>query len=172
MSRSASRRVVLRFRDLVTEPGGTILEHRRVLEDRDTVWWGWWMRQYEASPRPLLGDLRDELSAGTEPTISLLDSGQAKLYSSILADLRVGPPGENLPSPDVSRTPEYYQRGRYPVWFLLLNIEDDSLDNHRWTFAEFPTNPDKNEALLGASVDSLEQVRDSDATLWVMEGDQ
>jgi hypothetical protein len=168
MNSSAGRVIVLRFRDLVTEPGGTILEHRRVLDERDTVWWGWWMRQYESPPRSALGEIRDRLDHGIEPTICLLDSGQARLYSSVVADLRVGPPDDSLASPDVSRTPEYYQRGRYPAWFLLASIKDDALDNHRWQFAEFPTNVEKNKALVGMSVQSLEQVRDSDATLWVM----
>ncbi len=159
----------MRFRDLVTEPGGTILEHRRVLDERDTVWWGWWMRQYESPPRDVLGELRDRLDEGVEPVIFLLDSGQAALYSAVVADLRVGPPDDSLSSPDVSRTPEYYQRGRYPAWFLLASIEDDALTNHRWRFAEFPTNVEKNHDLVGARVDSVAQVRDSDATLWVME---
>lgn len=170
MTNATRLSLVLRFRDLVTEPGGTILEHRKVRDDRDTVWWGWWMRQYEQSPRDLLGTIRDQIDSGTEPAAFLLDSGQAKLYSCVIADLRVGPPGETLPSPDVSRTPEYYQRGRYPVWFLLLRIDDDSLDNHNWRFAEFPTNPKpENKALIGDKAETLEQIRDTDATLWVME---
>ena len=36
--------VVLRFRDLVTEPGGTIDEHRRLIAAHGSAWWGWWMR--------------------------------------------------------------------------------------------------------------------------------
>jgi hypothetical protein len=127
------------------------------------------MRQYESPPRSVLGEIRDELNRGAEPTVFLLDSGQARLYSSVVADLRVGPPGEMIASPDVSRTPEYYQRGRYPAWFLLVAIEEASLDEHRWIFAEFPTNQEKNQDLIGAQVESLEQVRASDATLWVME---
>lgn len=169
MNPSGRRTLVLRFRDLVTEPGGTILEHRRVLQDRDTVWWGWWMRQYEESPRGVLGEIRDQLTGREEPSIFLLDSGTAQLFSAVVTDLRVGPPGETLASPDVSRTPGYYQRGRYPVWFLLTKIEDDSLESHSWRFAEFPTNPTKNEEYVGRQVTSLEQVRETDATLWVME---
>jgi hypothetical protein len=169
MSPNYERKLVLRFRDLVTEPGGTILEHRRVLQDRDTVWWGWWMRQYEESPRAVLGELRDRIDNHEEPEIYLLDSGEARLFSAVVADLRVGPPGESLVSPDISRTPGYYQRGRYPAWFLLAKIEEDSLKSHNWRFAEFPTNPDKNKEHVGQQVTSLEQVRETDATLWVME---
>lgn len=172
MSPEGERTLVLRFRDLVTEPGGTILEHRRVLQDRDTVWWGWWMRQYEESPRAFLGEIRDQIDAREEPVICLLDSGKAQLFSAVVADLRVGPPGEALVSPDISRTPDYYQRGRYPVWFLLAKIEDDSLESHNWRFAEFPTNPEKNQEHVGQQVTSLEQVRETDATLWVMEESQ
>lgn len=169
MNSRGERKLVLRFRDLVTEPGGTVLEHRRVLQDRDTVWWGWWMRQYEESPRAVLGEIRDRLDAGEEPEIGLLDSGKAELYSAVVADLRVGPPDETLASPDISRTPGYYQRGRYPAWFLFTGIHDDSLESHSWRFAEFPTNPAKNKEHVGQQVTSLEQVRATDATLWVME---
>jgi hypothetical protein len=171
VSLSGNRHIVLRFRDLVTEPGGTIAEHRRVLDLHRTVWWGWWMRQYEEPPRQLLGEVRDLLDQGTEPTAYLLDSGGAQLYSCTISDLRVGPPGETLASPDVNRTPEYYQRGRYPAWFLLAGIEEDSLDGKSWHFHRFPTNPDKaaNEEREGEAIQSVEQIRDTDATLWVVE---
>ena len=42
--------IILRFRDLVTQPGATILEHRAIIKNRGSTWWGWWNKAYERVP--------------------------------------------------------------------------------------------------------------------------
>jgi len=63
--------MVLRFRDLVTGHGETIIEHRTIIENKGYTWWGWWKRPYEQIPTVLFENLRKKL-----PTdIYLLDTG-------------------------------------------------------------------------------------------------
>jgi hypothetical protein len=164
--------LVLRFRDLVTEPGGTIREHLKIVEARGAVWWGWWMRQYEVPPDELFRELHDTISSGTEPAAYLLDSGRALLHACRISDVRVAPAGDTIGPPDLDSAPPYYQRGAYPAWFLLSRIaEQGDAIVPKWRYASFPTNPDVavNAALVGAEVESLDQVRNTDATLWLMD---
>lgn len=167
-----SETLILRFRDLVTESGGTVREHRRILEAQGVVWWGWWMRQSETAPLNLFRRLLDELNGGTEPAAWLFDTGQELLHACRIADLRVAPPGDTIGPPSLDQTPTYYQRGTYPAWFLLSAI-DDALEvglPEGWTYSEFPSNAERREHkdLLGQPVASLEQLRNTDATIWVV----
>jgi hypothetical protein len=166
--------LVLRFRDLVTEPGGTISEHRKIIVGRGYVWWGWWMRQYETPPADLFKQIYDEIRGGTEPDAFLLDSGRAQLHGCRISDLRVAPAGDMIGPPELDAAPGYYQRGAYPAWFKLSRIDPEGETSvpAGWTFGGFPSNPDVegNKALIGAPVESLDQVRTTDATLWLMEG--
>lgn len=162
--------VVLRFRDLVTERGGTIEEHRRIQQTLGSVWWGWWMRQYESPPRELFESIASTLDSGVEPRVYLFDTGRTKIYLSKIIDIRVALPGETIGPPDLSAAPEYYQRGAYPAWFKLGDIVDVEFSDTSWVYASFPTRPDY-EALqitVDQSVESLEQLRETDATLWLM----
>lgn len=164
--------VVLRFRDLVTEPGGTIREHLRILQEQGTVWWGWWMRQSEEPPRELFGRLLDAINGGVEPAAWLFDTGQELLHRCRIADLRVSPSGENMGPPALDRAPAYYQRGTYPAWFLLSDISPEPLDSAPvgWAYADFPSNPERPEhkELRGQPVASLDELRNTDATMWLV----
>jgi hypothetical protein len=164
--------LVLRYRDLVTEPGGTIREHRSIIEARGYVWWGWWMRQYEVPPTELFAEMYREIQDGVEPEGYLLDSGQAELRSCCISDVRVAPAGDTIGPPELEAAPGYYQRGAYPAWFKLSRIDAEGRADvpKGWTFAAFPSNPEAetNKALVGASVESLDQVRKTDATMWLI----
>jgi len=160
--------IVFRFRDLVTEPGGTIEEHRRILNAHGSVWWGWWMRQYESPPTDVFAAFAKTLESGTEPKIYLFDTGQALLYAARLIDVRVALPGDTIGPPDLATTPDYYQRGSYPAWLRLASIEDTTLQDQRWEFSRLPTRPDDNGHLAGRAIESLEELRRTDATMWAV----
>jgi hypothetical protein len=167
-----SELLVLRFRDLVTEPGGTITEHRRVLEEQGTVWWGWWMRQNETPPMALFSVLFGRFESGEEVPAYLFDSGRELLHSCVVSSLRVAQPGETLGPPSLEQTPDYYHRGKYPAWFQLSDISADGAHDvpQRWRYAAFPTRPDEVAgAHVGDFVESLAQLRTTDATMWQME---
>lgn len=160
------RTVVLRFRDLVTEPGGTIEEHTRVLQAEGEVWWGWWMKQYEAIPHGLFGELAHD--DDTSRPCYLFNSGTGQVYECRIEDVHVAPDKDHpIPTPDPSKTPAYYVRGRYRAWFLLSEIRETSFDNLSLRYESFPTSkgyPD----LLGHPIGSVEQLRNMDITLWVV----
>lgn len=166
------RRLILRFRDLVTEDGGTIAEHRAMLQSHGEVWWGWWMRQYETPPRELFGTLCEEIArAGPVPGY-LFNTGEGKLFSCKIADIRMAPTGTKIGAPDVERSPEYYSRGRYPAWFLLVDSIDERHFYDRSVFFDaFPSRPEMPaplRPLLDQRVRSLEDLRHADVTLWMV----
>ena len=37
--------LILRFRDLATDPGETFLAHRHIVEEAGHVFWGWWSKR-------------------------------------------------------------------------------------------------------------------------------
>ena len=41
--------IILRFRDLVTETGETILAHDSIIKEKQAVWWAWWNKGNEKS---------------------------------------------------------------------------------------------------------------------------
>jgi len=113
----ASLGLILRFRDFVTEVGGTVSEHRKVLRQYGHVWWGWWYRQSEYIPRRVLASLFSE-DASRHVPILLFHSGIFELYSAYATRVVVAPPSiDGISSPDYGTTPDYYLRGRFPAWF-------------------------------------------------------
>jgi hypothetical protein len=160
--------VALRFRDMVTEPGGTVAEHRRILRQQGRVWWGWWFRQSERVPRVALGALFDQ---SAEIPVLLLDSGALQLYRSSASEIVVAPTAAGFHSPDYDLTPDYYVRAQYPVWFLLT---DDivPVDTDRIDVVGRPTDKEESDRVFGKTdtvrSTSLESLRDDRPTLWVV----
>jgi hypothetical protein len=160
--------LMLRFRDLVTEPGGNIAEHRRIIRQRGYAWWGWWARQREKVPRSVFEQL---FAAGAAPIeIILFDSGMMRLYRTLSRQAVIAPSHLGVNSPDFEATPEYYVRGRYPAWFRL---EDDIVPIEPLVpriVARPTTDPsfsDLGYEVQGLPVD-LDVLRDEGPTLWVI----
>lgn len=159
---------VLRFRDLVTEEGGSISEHRRIISKKGSTWWGWWMRQYETCPEVYFKELSRRLEERGAWRIYLLDSGESKIHRAELRQVLVAPFGNKIATPDASKTPDYYQRGKYPAWFRLSRIEDVDWHSREFYYESFPSRPERSDwgQLLGQQVRSIDQLRHIDATLW------
>lgn len=159
--------LLLRFRDLVTEPGGNIAEHRQIIRQRGYAWWGWWARQREKVPRNVLERLFP--SEAIKREILLFDSGMMRLYRTSGSKVVVAPSHLGVNSPDFEATPEYYVRGRYPAWFRLE--EDISIiEASSITIAGRPTiqgEPDDLLPVAGDHTVSLEKLSDEGPTLWV-----
>jgi hypothetical protein len=49
---------LFRFRDLVAP---TIEEHRKIIEEHGTCWWGWWKRPSEDSRQPVWTELANAI---------------------------------------------------------------------------------------------------------------
>lgn len=161
--------IILRFRDLVTESGGTVAEHRRIIRLRGYVWWGWWYRQAEHIPKGVLRELFPSESAVRMP-ILLFDSGALEIYCSYVTKIAAAPSIVGINSPEFEATPEYYVRGRYPLWFRLEgDITRLALSSVRIlqrptqgpAFDRLPVNRAPGEEL------SLEALRDDRPTLWL-----
>jgi hypothetical protein len=163
--------MILRFRDLVTEEGGTVAEHRSILKSHGEVWWGWWMRQYETPPREFFAELLQQIDNDGPVVSYLFNTGQGKLFSTLVAAVKVAPPGTTIGPPEPERTPEYYARGRYPAWFLLRSIDDNPFGESQFLYHSFPSRPEMHDAykqFIDQPVRSLHDLRQIDVTIWVV----
>ena len=160
--------IILRFRDLVTPPGGTINEHRTIAARRSNVWWGWWKRQKEICPLSFLRDLHQRAVADRDGIEAFVfDSGTEQLYSARLHRIAVAPEGGVIATPDPTRTPSYYQLAEYAGWFLFSTFTEVTLESASLTLASFPTYAEVTEDLRGrlGAVSDLTAIREADATL-------
>jgi len=167
--------VILRFRDLVTEEGGTIRDHASLLEKYGEVWWGWWMRPYEIPPRPLFQELSNRIQKQGGLIGYLFDTGSTRLYSAHISRILMAPLENGIPTPEPERSPSYYHRGRYPAWFLLRSLKEVNFLDLKFIYDSFPTMPELQGTLAqlqGKRVSSLEQMRQIDVTLWVVQTEQ
>ncbi len=163
--------IILRFRDLVTEQGGTIKEHKHIIQKYGEVWWGWWMRPQERPPRTLFQELSNRAESSGPIEAYLLDTGSNKLYAVRISKVATAPSGSLIVTPDPDKSPEYYHRGRYPAWFLLKSLEEARFEDLRLTYESFPTKPEMHDTFAqfrGQKVKSLEELRHHDVTLWVV----
>ena len=167
MTLLAEYSLMLRFRDLVTEPGANIEEHRKIIRNRGYAWWGWWARQREHAPRLAFAALFSADANATD--VVLFDSGMMRFYRTQATQVVVAPSRLGVNSPDFEATPDYYVRGRYPAWFRLAgDIAPASLET-----VQVVARPslDADVELLPGIVGlptSLEALRDDRATLWVI----
>jgi predicted phosphodiesterase len=120
-------KLVLRFRDLVTPPDGTISIHKKIIEDSNHVHWGWWCKAGEKCPSKFT-EYQELLAAGPQE-ILLFDSGQNKLFRATLVDIKFdnAPLGRNCPEPEL--TPSYYRERSFKAWFKLNAIEEVAMES-------------------------------------------
>lgn len=166
-----SRTIILRFRDLVTEEGGTIEEHKRLIEKYGEAWWGWWKRQSEFCPNILFREVSERLENKEIVQIYLCNAETGQFYCAKLKTLLASPSGRHFPTPDAARSPAYYHRGKYCAWFLLESVEEVRFHDHSFFYESFPTRPQKKgewSQLFGQGITSVEQLKHIDVTLWVV----
>lgn len=162
--RTSQNGILLRFRDLVTEPGGNIAEHRRIIDEIGFTWWGWWARSQEIVPTTELASLLEE--ANDFPVI-LFDSGLMKFYYARCSKIAVSPSDAGIASPDFRATPHYYVRGSYPAWFRLNgHLELTSRDVFSVTGR--PTILDSSSHIDDALEVDMVGLRDERPTLWLI----
>lgn len=160
--------IMLRFRDMVTEPGGNIAEHARLIDEFGYAWWGWWARNQEKAPRDQLAKLFDETDR--EVRIILFDTGLMECYQTLCSKVVLAPGGEGIGSPDFRATPHYYVRGRYPAWFRLHG-PIEAIDQRAFTVAERPTLDATRTASENGQALGLDEMRDERPTLWLVQSE-
>src|SRR4051794_23744507 len=97
--------LILRFRDLNIPLEETLGRHRRLIQDRGHVWWGWISRQREIFPRELFAKLATDCKMGVPLQIYLFDSGADEMRGAQLAAISAAPGGLPLPTPETRFTP-------------------------------------------------------------------
>jgi hypothetical protein len=112
--------IALRFRDLGSID--TIAEHRAIMRDEGSVWWGWWKKETE-KPHD---DLRELFRAPGK--VLLVDRSTRRSFLATCLKARNGADAEV----DAARVPAYYRDKRDDVaaWLLLSgNIESSPYDD-------------------------------------------
>ena len=118
--------VILRFRDLVTENGKTIEEHKSIIQKNGYVWWAWWRKGREKTPFAELMQLTS--NAQDNPLkVFLVDSGQEKLYLATCKKIECNS-NHTIESPEKDKTPEYYNENSYYAWFKFTEIVECEKD--------------------------------------------
>jgi len=160
--------LVLRFRDLVTVPGGTIDLHRAQISADGAVWWGWWKKSGEAAPETGIRSIPNATK------LLLFDSGHHRLYWASYNGIAVSR-GKAVPSPTPGQTPAYYRDQKYEAWFRLTQIEDVPLDKTTETLQHyayvqrdefFENGKSRYGTFYNKIVFGPEELRDQDRTMW------
>jgi 3',5'-cyclic AMP phosphodiesterase CpdA len=111
--------LALRFRDLSIRD--TVEAHNVIAREHGYVWWGWWNKPDERTPREVFASLMRRIKDTGEPVeIFLVDSGHDLLYTARLEEIVVAPglqEDERALTPEPERTPAYYRETPYRVWF-------------------------------------------------------
>jgi len=109
----ATPRIIIRFRNVVNDID-TIIEHQKVIEDKDFVSWGWWKKDHEPENIHLFRDVK--------AVIYIINTEEKKLYKgyckSSFHKTRNKPTGDEVPA--------YYRNNieRVEGWFNLTEIEE------------------------------------------------
>lgn len=158
--------ILLRFRDLVTEPGGNIHEHRRIIDDLGFAWWGWWARSQEVVPKAELATL---LLGRPDFPVILFDSGLMEFYYCRCSKVSISPVETGIASPDFRATPHYYVRGSYPAWFKLHGALEQ-IEPTSFAISGRPTIPGyvPKKVALGDALDA-NSLREENPTLWLID---
>jgi DNA-binding transcriptional regulator YiaG len=158
---------ILRFRDLSSP---TIIEHNKIIERYGYVWWGWWKK-----PTEQVDNNDFYWIAGVSQLhgldIYLFDSASFEVYTAHCTGLYFLESGETCYSPEIEKTPDYYNSSQYGAWFRFSKIEKASfseLAQYYYLYAEdLFCEPD--EDLLrynGHPIDSPKDLMKQTTTIW------
>lgn len=141
---SSEPSTIFRFRDLGLgdRSGETIRRHRDLIRKGGFVWWGWWKIPHEKDP-----PTRMLVEPPKPATIYMLDTGALSeglvLYRAQLTEIALSPTTLEIPSPDISLTPVYYNQRRFTLWLKLTELCEFPEHNiHSLTIKDVPTWPE------------------------------
>lgn len=164
--------LILRFRDLVTEPGGTLRQHNAIVQVKGHVWWGWWSKGGEQVPFTCFAKLLAKLNAAGRELL-LFDSGRNTIHRATCAEISWDLRGDSKPSPEKTCTPDYYRDQTYSAWFKLTAIDENTADPsvvRNWTYVRvdefFKSAESKYGRFYGKRIFDLAELRQQDRTIW------
>lgn len=166
--------MILRFRDLSTPAGTTtVAEHKKIIADKQYVWWGWWHKQGEIVPENAFRRVLTEIDKSGPYEVLLFDSGKNRLRRAKLIGIKWDTTLMPLATPERERTPNYYGDSHYLAWFKLSDIEDAELaesELRKWAYVRidelFETKKSVFDAFYDKQVASFTELRSQDRTIW------
>lgn len=127
--------IILRFRDLSIQ--NTIEEHKKIIDEKGYVWWGWWSKPQEKLPANIFMELNQKKNL----KIYLFDSGQKRFFKADCDAIEYKSQGDEFAPNDKNCIPLYYRDQNYLAWFKLKRIDDcpDFFKNgHVYSYVEVP----------------------------------
>ena len=118
--------LVLRFRDLATDPGETIERHHDICAREGRVWWGWWHKAREHVPVSAFEHI-NERARGDGLEIYLLNAHEQQVHRARLVKIHWKDDLEPFTTSYPWFTPGYYRGRRCKVWFELSTVERDEM---------------------------------------------
>lgn len=168
-------RFLFRFRDLVAN---TLVEHKKIIENKGSCWWGWWKRPSESYRESVWTELSEAVRAHTEVPVGLFDSGTGQVHiawiTGVIQPDKKSPDGRvGVPPAEQELIPQYYRESPFSrAWMRIVRIEDDFEFFNRYSFAETPSLPNYDRATLtrlnGKVIQDPEELRSMDTTIWIV----
>ena len=164
--------LILRFRDLATAEGQTLVLHRQIVQQHGHVWWGWWNKFGEQVPVELFTEFNARMQQ--KPLdLYLFDSGKNELRRAQCTEIRWGNGGVRTRSPEPDRTPQYYKEQDYFAWFKFVDIALDATDPnvlHSFTYVQisefFESRVSRFVLLYGKRIESVHELQEQNRTIW------
>ncbi len=164
--------LILRFRDLVTQPGDTIARHQALIAQKTSVWWGWWNKAGETIPDEVFRSLRTQCQSSEGLALFLLDSGGHQLYRAICREILWSAQHDRIAPSDLSAIPSYYEQQKYLAWFRLTDLSawsDPSLLGS-FSYVEVPQFFEKEVAQYqpfdGKRIFSIDELIQQNRSMW------
>ena len=166
--------IILRFRDLSTPAGTTTVdEHKKIIDTRYYVWWGWWHKQGEIVPENAFREILTEIGKSGKYEIFLFDTGKYQLHRAHLVDITWDTRLTPIATPERESTPKYYGDAHYLTWFKLSGIEDTPLPEaelRNWSYVQvdefFETKKSVFDTFYGKQLTTFTELRNQDRTIW------
>jgi hypothetical protein len=170
-----SIRFLFRFRDLV---GSTLVEHRKVIDQHGSCWWGWWKRPTEDDRPEVWGALAAEASEASTQPVGLFDSGSGQVYlayvQQVIPPNNTGDDGTHprVPSSENNLVPQYYRDSPFSfAWMKLVKIADRPTEFFgKYSFSALPKLPNYSSIALarftGKVIVEADELRLMDTTIW------
>lgn len=171
MTAFAPTTMILRFRDLVTGPGDTVVNHNTIAQSHGYVWWGWWNKSGETVPGPTFRDLNRVAKESQGLRLLLLDSGRDRVFEATCREIRWDKDFAKLPSPEPEKSPPYYSDQTYFAWFKLETIapvDAKVLQGFSYVRVDefFDNGVSRYVPFYGKRVHDADELRQQDRTIW------
>ena len=165
-------RLLFRFRDLVAP---TIDEHRAIIGDRGSCWWGWWKRPTEDHRSDVWRELANGASVPEPAVVGLFDSGSGRVFLAKVVEV-IEPSLHAHETPRVPQgqeelIPSYYRNSPFSrAWMRLCDISGPIDFFEAFSYSAAPQLPNYSPATLrrfeNKVIKSPAELTSMDTTIW------